>query len=192
MRARELREVTPRNSNEDEAVWPAAKEPKLSSDLAREIVMALDWEPTLSSELALQCEKALGWEPTLSSELAIQCEKALSIEPTLSSDLGKSCALLVDLRLKSELAVTCERALHAESEAGTSSDSESDVSDDENEGYLSQEEQEHVKVTQHDSPQQSHGKQAAAATEFSLPGGMGSKPTRRDATELARKNLVFA
>ena len=66
MEERERREVTPRNSNEDVVEdWPMAKEPTLSSDLAREIAMALDWEPTLCSELALQCEKAVALEPTL-------------------------------------------------------------------------------------------------------------------------------
>jgi len=135
MRERELREVTPRNSNEDVVDdWPKAKEPTLSSDLAREIAMALDWEPTLCSELALQCEKAVAWEPTLYSDLALQCEKAVAWEPTLYSDLAVQCEKAVawepqlssDLAreislsldweptLSSELALRCEKAVDRE------------------------------------------------------------------------------
>ena len=254
MRERELREVTPRNSNEDVVDdWPKAKEPTLSSDLAREIAMALDWEPTLCSELALQCEKAVAWEPTLYSDLALQCEKAVAWEPTLysdlavqcekavawepqlssdlareislsldweptlsselalrcekavdreldrrsgktgalepllQSDLGKSCALLVALRLKSELAVTCARALHAEKANEAASSNDEDESDDEAESEES-EQGDIIVAAEHASQH----KQPAAATEFSRAGGMGSKPTSRESTQLARKCLSFA
>ena len=236
MRERELREVTPRNSNEDVVDdWPKAKEPTLSSDLAREIAMALDWEPTLCSELALQCEKAVAWEPTLYSDLAVQCEKAVAwepqlssdlareislsldweptlsselalrcekavdreldrrsgktgaLEPLLQSDLGKSCALLVALRLKSELAVTCARALHAEKANEAASSNDEDESDDEAESEES-EQGDIIVAAEHASQH----KQPAAATEFSRAGGMGSKPTSRESTQLARKCLSFA
>jgi hypothetical protein len=261
MEERERREVTPRNSNEDVVEdWPMAKEPTLSSDLAREIAMALDWEPTLCSELALQCEKAvaweptlssdlgreiamaldweptlysdlalqcekavawepqltselareislsLDWEPTLSSELALRCEKAVgrelaprsrkteALEPRLQSDLAKSCALLVALRLKSELAVTCARALHAETVAGASSNDEAESGDEaESEDEPSDAESEQGDIIVAAAAQYaSQHKQPAAATEFSRAGGMGSKPTSRESTQLARKCLSFA
>ncbi len=259
---REMREITPRNSNEDVVEdWPIAKEPTLTSDLAREIAMALDWEPTLCSELALQCEKAVAWEPTLTSDLgrdiamaleweptlysdlALQCEKAVSwepkltselarqisisieFEPTLSSDLAlrceqavdrelarragktvaleprlqsdlqsdlaKSCALLVALRLKSELAVTCARVLHAEKVAGASASDEDESEDEaESEDDLSEAASEQGDIII--AAVAALHKQPAAATEFSRAGGMGSKPTSREATQLARKRLAFA
>ena len=181
-RARELAEITPRNSNDVEI-----DEPALVSELAQEIAMALVWEPSLKSELAQEIAMALVWEPSLKSELAQQCDAVVAIEattPTLRSELGRCCAAFVeveDFELKSALGRAC--AMEVDSEAGSSSD---DESDDESEGGSSAEDE------PNDAPTYSYLMRPKESAAANVPHGVASKLSSREATELARKRLLFA
>ena len=170
--ARELAEVTPRNSNDVE-----------------EIEGMCPREPALSSQLAVECQLAVEWEPTLRSELAQQIFAELTIEatsPTLRSDLGKRCEIFVkieDFELKSALGRAC--AMEVASEAGSSSDVESE--------YESEDESESDQDEPDDGATDSYlwpaAKEPATA---SAPHFVASKLSSREATELARKRLLFA
>jgi len=202
---RELHEVTPRNSNEDELEY-LPNEPFLSSELARDCAKAVEWEPTLTSELARDCAKAVEWEPTLTSELARDCAKAVEWEPTLASELAQECAAVVAVEastpvLKSALGKRCELVVRAETlelksglaiqcahqvglaEAGSSSCDESEYEDDSgSEMSLDDEEL---------APKPQYDELPPAKYQFSTSAGMTSKPSSREATELARKRLNF-
>ena len=169
--ARELAEVTPRNSNDVEEIEGIPR------------------EPALSSQLAVECQLAVEWEPTLRSELAQQCEISVEVEastPTLRSELGKRCEIFVkieDFELKSPLGRAC--AMEVASEAGSSSDDESE--------YESEDESESDQAEPDDGEGDSYLWPVAKEPETaSAPHFVVSKLSSREATELARKRLLFA